>query len=42
MSELPDEIKKVEADDRGRVCLGAEYGDETVRVAVVEVVDGDD
>jgi len=37
--ELPDEIKKLEADHRGRINLGTEYADATVRVAVVEVVD---
>jgi len=34
----PDDIvKKKKADDRGRVTLGAEYADKTVRVAVLEV-----
>lgn len=37
--DLPEEIKRLEADSRGRVCLGPEYIDETVRVAVVEVVE---
>lgn len=37
--ELPDEIKTLEADHRGRVNLGTRYADETVRVAVIEVVD---
>jgi len=37
--ELPDEIKTLKADHRGRVNLGTDYADETVRVAVVEVVD---
>jgi len=39
MTELPDEIKTLEADHRGRVNLGTEYCDATVRVAVVEVID---
>jgi len=39
MTDLPDEIKKLQADERGRVNLGTDYKDETVRVAVVEVVD---
>jgi hypothetical protein len=41
MTDLPDEIKQLEADARGRVNLGPEYGDATVRVAVIEVVDDD-
>jgi hypothetical protein len=39
MAELPEEIKTLEADQRGRVNLGTDYADETVRVAVVEVVE---
>jgi hypothetical protein len=39
MTELPDEIKTVKADSRGRVNLGTDYGKEKVRVAIVEVVD---
>jgi len=41
MTELPDEIKTLEADHRGRVNLGTEYGDATVRVAVVETIEED-
>jgi hypothetical protein len=37
--ELPDEIKKLQADDRGRVYLGTDYQNETVRVAIVETVE---
>jgi len=37
--ELPHEIKQCEADHRGRVNLGPVYRNETVRVAVVEVVE---
>ena len=37
--QLPEEIKKLEADDRGRVYLGPEYSDATVRIAIVERVD---
>jgi len=37
MDELPDEIKTLKADTRGRINLGTEYSDETVRVAVIEV-----
>jgi hypothetical protein len=37
--ELPDEIKTLKADSRGRVNLGTDYADAEVRVAVVEVVD---
>ena len=40
--ELPDEIKKLKADSRGRINLGPEYSDKTVRVAVIEEVDADD
>lgn len=39
MTEFPDEIKELSADARGRVTLGSEYRDKTVRVAVIEVVD---
>ena len=31
------DIEEKKADDRGRVTLGAEYADETVTVAVIEV-----
>lgn len=41
MDQLPDEIKEVRADSRGRVNLGTEYSDKTVRVAVIETVDDD-
>jgi len=37
--ELPKEIIMTKADSRGRVCLGTDYADEEVRVAVVEVVE---
>jgi len=37
--ELPEEIKELSADSRGRVNLGTDYADATVRVAVIEVVD---
>ena len=36
------ELKELEADDRGRVHLGAKYADETVRVAVYEVLESDE
>lgn len=39
MSELPKEIKTLKADSRGRVCLGTDYANENLRVAVVEVLD---
>ena len=39
MNELPEEIKELKADSRGRVNLGTDYADETVRVAIVETVD---
>lgn len=38
MSELPDEIKELSADSRGRVCLGTDYAGREVRVAVIEVL----
>lgn len=38
MTELPEQIKTLKADERGRVCLGTDYADEQVKVAVVEVV----
>jgi len=31
------DLKELQADSRGRVCLGPEYNDERVTVAVVEV-----
>jgi hypothetical protein len=39
MTDLPDKIETLEADHRGRVNLGTEYSDETVRVAVMEIVE---
>lgn len=39
MTDLPDKIETLSADNRGRVNLGTEYADEKVRVAVVEVVE---
>jgi hypothetical protein len=38
MADLPNEIKTLEADHRGRVNLGTDYADETVRVAVIELI----
>jgi len=37
--DLPDEIKELQADARGRINIGTDYADATVRVAIVEVVD---
>lgn len=37
--ELPEEIKTLKADSRGRINIGTDYADERVRVAIVEVVD---
>jgi hypothetical protein len=37
--DLPDEIKELKADSRGRINIGTDYADQTVRVAIVEVVD---
>lgn len=37
-----DEIVERDADARGRVTLGADYGDETVTVAVVRVDESND
>jgi len=37
--DLPEEIKELNADSRGRVNLGTDYADKQVRVAIVEVVD---
>lgn len=39
MDDFPKEILEREADSRGRVNLGMDYADTTVRVAVIEVVD---
>jgi len=41
MEDLPNEIKKVNADERGRVNLGTDYAEETLRVAVIEVVENE-
>lgn len=38
MTDLPEEIKTLQADSRGRVNLGTDYAGKEVRVAVVEVV----
>lgn len=41
--DLPEEIKELKADSRGRINIGTDYADATVRVAVIEVVeDADD
>ena len=40
--ELPDEIKELKADGRGRINIGTDYKNQTVRVAIVEVVDDAD
>jgi len=37
----PTDIDELEADERGRVTLGAEYGDKTVTVAILEVEEED-
>ena len=37
--DLPDEIKELKADSRGRVNLGPDYAGETVRVAIIETVE---
>ena len=34
--DLPDEIKELKADERGRVNLGTDYAGMEVRVAVLE------
>lgn len=36
MTELPEEIKTLKADSRGRVNLGTEYADKEIKVAVLE------
>jgi hypothetical protein len=38
MTDLPEEIKELKADARGRINIGTDYADERVRVAIVEVV----
>lgn len=42
MTELPQEIKTLKADARGRINIGTDYKNMTVRVAIVEVVDDAD
>lgn len=36
MRGLPKEIKELKADSRGRVNLGTDYADKTVKVAIIE------
>ena len=38
-TEYPEKVDVLKADRRGRVNLGSEYGEKTVRVAVLEVVE---
>ena len=38
----PDDIKKVDTDDRGRAYLGSELKDSTVQVAILEVEEDDE
>jgi len=42
MNELPEEIKTLKADHRGRINLGTDYSDKEVKVAVLEVEDSGD
>lgn len=37
IDQLPNEIKRLKADHRGRINLGTDYADTEVRVAVLEV-----
>ncbi|WP_275040122.1 hypothetical protein [Natrialba taiwanensis] len=37
--ELPDKVETLKADDRGRVNLGIEFANKTVKVSVIEVED---
>jgi len=37
--ELPDEIKTLQADNRGRVNLGTDYADKEVKIAVLDSED---
>ena len=39
---LPEEIKDLKADSRGRINIGTDYADARVRVAIVEVVEEGD
>ena len=38
-NELPEEIKTLNADHRGRINLGTDYADKEVKIAVLEVKD---
>lgn len=40
--ELLEKIVELRADHRGRVNLGMDYADQTVRVAVIGIVEDDD
>lgn len=35
------DVDEFDADDRGRICLGAEYANKTVEIAVIEADDDD-
>lgn len=37
-----EDVQTVTADSRGRITLGSEFSDETVEVAVLDVVESDD
>lgn len=39
MTDLPDEIKTLKADHRGRVNLGTDYADKEVKIAVLDSED---
>jgi len=41
-SDYPELVIERQADDRGRVNLGVEYANETVKVAVLDADDGDE
>lgn len=38
----PHEVKKKEVDDYGRFGLGKEYAGKTVKIAILEVEDGEE
>ena len=40
--DYPEEVKELKADSRGRVNIGTDWADKTVRVAIIEEVDDDE
>ena len=37
--DSPEDVIETRTDSRGRLTLGSEYGDKTVQIALLEVID---